>query len=63
MTSEKPEKSKKSEPKATRGLEPISCRGVLVSALLDAIVHVFLVYNCLHNLLNVLVQIANKMGL
>jgi hypothetical protein len=44
--------------KATRGLEPISYRGVLVSTLLHAIVYMFL-----HNLLNVLVQIANKMGL
>jgi hypothetical protein len=36
-------------PKATRGFEPISYRGALLSTLL-------------HNLLNVLVQIANKMG-
>jgi ribosomal protein L32E len=45
-------------PKATRGLEPISYRGVLVSTLLHATVYMFL-----HNLLNVPVQIANKMGL
>jgi hypothetical protein len=45
-------------PKATRGFEPISYRGVLASALLHATVNLFL-----HNLLNVLVQIANKMGL
>jgi ribosomal protein L32E len=44
-------------PKATRGLEPISYRGVLVSTLLHANEYVFL-----HNLLNVLVQVANKMG-
>jgi hypothetical protein len=44
--------------KATRGFEPISYRGVLVTTLLHAIVYVFL-----HNLLNVLVQIANKIGL
>jgi hypothetical protein len=41
--------------KATRGIEPISYRGVQVSTLLHAIVYMFL-----HNLLNVLVQIANK---
>jgi hypothetical protein len=45
-------------PKATRGLEPISYRGALLSTLLHATVYVFL-----HDLLNVLVQIANKMGL
>jgi hypothetical protein len=45
-------------PKATRGLEPISYRGMLVSTLLHATVYMFL-----HNLLNVLVQIADKMGL
>jgi hypothetical protein len=44
--------------KATEGLEPISYREVLVSTLLHATVYMFL-----HNLLNVLVQIANKMGL
>jgi hypothetical protein len=42
-------------PKATRGLEPISYRGVLVSTLLHATVTMFL-----HNLLNVLVQIADR---
>jgi hypothetical protein len=42
----------------TRGLEPISYRGSLLNTLLHAIVYVFL-----HNLLNVLVQIANKMEL
>jgi hypothetical protein len=45
-------------PKATKGLEPVSYRGVLVSTLLHATVYMFL-----HNLLNVLVQIANKMEL
>jgi ribosomal protein L32E len=45
-------------PKATRGLEPIGYRGALLSTLLHATVYMFL-----HNLLNVLVQIANKMGL
>jgi hypothetical protein len=45
-------------PKATRGLEPISYRGALLSTLLHAAVYVFL-----RNLLNVLVQIANKVGL
>jgi hypothetical protein len=45
-------------PKATRGFEPISYRGVLLSTLLRATVYMFL-----RNLLNVLVQIANKMGL
>jgi hypothetical protein len=40
-------------PKATRGLEPISYRGVLVSTLLHATVYVFYTI-----LLNVLVQIA-----
>jgi hypothetical protein len=44
-------------PKAARGFEPISYRGALVSTFLHATVYVFL-----HNLLNVLVQIANKMG-
>jgi hypothetical protein len=44
-------------PKATRGLEPISYRGVLVSTLLHATVYVFL-----HNLLNVLLHTANKMA-
>jgi hypothetical protein len=42
--------------KATRGLEPISYRGALLSTLLHATVYVT------HNLLNVLVQIENKMG-
>jgi hypothetical protein len=41
-----------------RGLEPISYIGALVSTLLHATVLMFL-----HNLLNVLVQIASKMGL
>jgi hypothetical protein len=41
-----------------RGFEPVTYRGVLVSALLHVIVYVFL---C--NLLNVLVQIANNMVL
>jgi hypothetical protein len=41
-----------------RGLEPISYRGALLSTLLHATLYMFL-----HNLLNVLVQIANKMGL
>jgi hypothetical protein len=45
-------------PKATRGLEPISYRGVLLSTLLHSTVYVFL-----YKLLNVLVQIANKMEL
>jgi hypothetical protein len=45
-------------PKATRGFEPISYRGVRVSTLLHVIVYVFL-----YNLLNVLVQIANKNGI
>jgi hypothetical protein len=44
-------------PKATRGFEPISYRGVLLSTLLHATVYMFL-----HNLLNVPVQIADKMG-
>jgi hypothetical protein len=44
--------------KATRGFEPISYRGALLSTLLHATVYTFL-----HNLLNVPVQIANKMGL
>jgi hypothetical protein len=39
-------------------LHAISYRGVLVSTLLHATVYMFL-----HTLLNVLVQIANKMGL
>jgi hypothetical protein len=39
-----------------RGFEPISYREVLVSTLLYATVYVFL-----HNFLNILVQIANKM--
>jgi ribosomal protein L32E len=43
-------------PEATTGLEPIGYRGVLLSTLLHATVYVT------HNLLNVLVQIANKMG-
>jgi hypothetical protein len=38
-------------------LEPISYRGALLSTLLHATVYVFL-----QNLLNVLVQISNKMG-
>jgi hypothetical protein len=41
----------------TTGLEPIGYRGALLSSLLQANVYVT------HNLLNVLVQIANKMGL
>jgi hypothetical protein len=45
-------------PKATRGFEPISYRGALLSSLLHATVYAFL-----YNLLNVLVQIANKIGL
>jgi hypothetical protein len=45
-------------PKAIRGFEPISYRGALLSTLLHATV-----YMILHNLLNVLVQIANKMEL
>jgi small-conductance mechanosensitive channel len=43
------------------GFEPISYRGVLLGTLLHAIVHAFI--RLLHSLLNVLVQIANKMGL
>jgi hypothetical protein len=43
--------------KATTGLVPIGYRGALLSSLLHATVYVT------HNLLNVLVQIANKMGL
>jgi hypothetical protein len=39
-------------------MNPISYTGVLVSTLLHATVYMFL-----HNLLNVLVQSANKMGL
>jgi hypothetical protein len=39
-------------------MESISYRGALLSTLLHATVYMFL-----HNLLNVLVQIANKMGL
>jgi hypothetical protein len=39
-------------------IEPISYRRVLVSTLLHATVYVYL-----HNLLNVIVQIADKMGL
>jgi hypothetical protein len=45
-------------PKATRGFEPVSYRGVLLSILLHATVYMFL-----HNLLNILVQIANKIEL
>jgi hypothetical protein len=45
-------------PKGTRGFEPISYRGAQLSTLLHATVYIFL-----HNLLNVLVHIANKMGL
>jgi hypothetical protein len=45
-------------PKATRGFEPISYRGVLVSTLLHAIVYVVL-----YNMLNALIQFTNKMGL
>jgi hypothetical protein len=48
----------KSVQKTTRGVEPISYRGVLLSTLLHATVYVVL-----HSWLNVLVQIANKMGL
>jgi hypothetical protein len=44
--------------KATIALEPISYRGALLNTLLHATVYMFL-----HNLLNVLVQVANKMGL
>jgi hypothetical protein len=47
-----------STPKATRGLESISYRGALLSTLLHATVYMFL-----HNLLNVLLQIANKLAL
>jgi hypothetical protein len=43
-------------PKATTGLEPIGYRGALLSSVLQVSVYVT------HNLLNVLVQIANKMG-
>jgi hypothetical protein len=43
--------------KATTDLVPIGYRGALLSTLLHATVYVA------HNLLNVLVQIANKMGL
>jgi hypothetical protein len=43
-------------PKATTGLVAIGYRGVLLSSLLQVNVHVT------HSLLNVLVQIANKMG-
>jgi hypothetical protein len=43
--------------KATTGLVPIGYRGALLSSLLQVNVYVT------HNLLNVLVQIANKMGL
>jgi hypothetical protein len=45
-------------PKATKGLEPISYSGAPLTTLLHATVYMFL-----HNLLNVIVQIANKMGL
>jgi hypothetical protein len=45
-------------PKAIRGLELTSYREVLLSTLLHATVYMFL-----HNLLNVLVHIANKIGL
>jgi hypothetical protein len=45
-------------PKATRGFEPISYSGALLSTLLHATVYMFL-----HNLLNVLVQMANKNGI
>jgi hypothetical protein len=48
--------------KATRGLEHISYKGALLSTLLHATVYIY-IYMFLHNLLNVLVQIANKMGL
>jgi hypothetical protein len=43
--------------KTTPGLVPISYRGALLSSLLHVNVYVT------HNLLNVLVEIANKMGL
>jgi hypothetical protein len=43
------------EAPAIRGFKPISYSGVLVSTLLHATVYMFL-----HNLLNVLVQTANK---
>jgi hypothetical protein len=46
-------------PKAKRGVESVSYRGVLLSTLL----HYMLAYTLLHNLLNVLIEIANKMGL
>jgi hypothetical protein len=45
-------------PKATRGFEPIIYRRVLLSTLLTC--HCI---RCLHNLLNVLGQTANKLGL
>jgi hypothetical protein len=41
---------------STTGLEPIGYRGALLSSLLQVYVYIT------HNLLNVLVQIANKMG-
>jgi hypothetical protein len=44
--------------KATSGFEPFCYKGEVVITLLRAIVYVFL-----HNMLNVLVHIANKMGL
>jgi hypothetical protein len=44
--------------KATRCLEPISYKGALLSTLLHATVYMFL-----HNSLNALVHIVNKMGL
>jgi hypothetical protein len=43
-------------PKATRGFEPISYRGTLVSTLLHATV-----YMLLHNLLNVLLGLQKKL--
>jgi hypothetical protein len=44
---------------ATTGLVPIGYRGALLSSLLQVNVYSYVT----HNLLNVLVQIANKMGL
>jgi hypothetical protein len=41
---------------ATTGLEPIGYRGALLSSLLQVNIYVT------HDLLNILVQIANKMG-
>jgi hypothetical protein len=52
-----PHKLKDKNSKATPGLVPIGYRGALLSSLLQVTVYVT------HNLLNVLVQIANKMKL